>query len=194
MVLSQINPENLNMWRSSKCSSSVTILVDDLFLFYPIFLLLCQCSTHFREDCVMVASDIRDFQVVFSSLFHQEMLKCSKNSEGTAELEEALATVLDIIKSVNDSMHQIAITGYEVLFVVALTVVLTHTMFFTIMVCPWLVHFVGAFVTFLKDAFQWYVVVIKKICQHTCRGVGDEYGKEMGQVQSLSIITDKTHL
>ncbi|KFQ65967.1 Guanine nucleotide exchange factor DBS, partial [Pelecanus crispus] len=43
----------------------------------------------------------------------QEMLKCSKNSEGTAELEEALATVLDIIKSVNDSMHQIAITGYE---------------------------------------------------------------------------------
>lgn len=42
------------------------------------------------------------------------MLKCSKNSEGTAELEEALATVLDIIKSANDSMHQIAITGYEV--------------------------------------------------------------------------------
>ncbi|KAI4894887.1 hypothetical protein NFI96_013644 [Prochilodus magdalenae] len=42
-----------------------------------------------------------------------EMLKCSKNSEGTAELEEALATMLDIIKSVNDSMHQIAITGFE---------------------------------------------------------------------------------
>ncbi|XP_004943498.1 probable guanine nucleotide exchange factor MCF2L2 isoform X6 [Gallus gallus] len=46
-------------------------------------------------------------------LLLKEMLKCSKNSEGTAELEEALATVLDIIKSVNDSMHQIAITGYE---------------------------------------------------------------------------------
>ncbi|CDQ67970.1 unnamed protein product [Oncorhynchus mykiss] len=42
-----------------------------------------------------------------------EMLKCSKNQEGTAELEEALATMLDIIKSVNDSMHQIAITGFE---------------------------------------------------------------------------------
>lgn len=41
------------------------------------------------------------------------MLKCSKG-EGTAEFEEALATVLDIIKSVNDSMHQIAITGFEV--------------------------------------------------------------------------------
>ncbi|XP_069069212.1 probable guanine nucleotide exchange factor MCF2L2 isoform X3 [Pleurodeles waltl] len=46
-------------------------------------------------------------------LLLKEMLKCCKNSEGTAELEEALATVLDIIKSVNDSMHQIAITGYE---------------------------------------------------------------------------------
>ncbi len=29
-------------------------------------------------------------------------------------MEEALATMLDIIKSVNDSMHQIAITGFEV--------------------------------------------------------------------------------
>ncbi|XP_077059120.1 guanine nucleotide exchange factor DBS isoform X6 [Siphateles boraxobius] len=46
-------------------------------------------------------------------LMLKEMLKCSKNSEGTAELEEALATMLDIIKSVNDSMHQIAITGFE---------------------------------------------------------------------------------
>lgn len=48
----------------------------------------------------------------FNSLL-QEMLKCNKG-ERTAELEEALATVLDIIKSVNDSMHQIAITGFQV--------------------------------------------------------------------------------
>ncbi|KAJ8409457.1 hypothetical protein AAFF_G00228580 [Aldrovandia affinis] len=46
-------------------------------------------------------------------LMLREMLKCSENSDGTAELEDALATVLDIIKSVNDSMHQIAITGFE---------------------------------------------------------------------------------
>uniref|UniRef100_A0A3Q3LAQ1 MCF.2 cell line derived transforming sequence-like 2 n=1 Tax=Mastacembelus armatus TaxID=205130 RepID=A0A3Q3LAQ1_9TELE len=45
-------------------------------------------------------------------LMLKEMLKCSKG-EGTAELEEALATMLDIVKSVNDSMHQIAITGFE---------------------------------------------------------------------------------
>ncbi|XP_074525299.1 guanine nucleotide exchange factor DBS isoform X4 [Halichoeres trimaculatus] len=45
-------------------------------------------------------------------LMLKEMLKCNKG-EGTVELEEALATMLDIIKSVNDSMHQIAITGFE---------------------------------------------------------------------------------
>lgn len=86
------------------------------------------------------------------SFFNQEMLKCSKNSEDTAELEEALATVLDIIKSVNDSMHQIAITGYEVLFAVVLTLVLTHPMFLLslITLCLWLVHFAGACATFLK--------------------------------------------
>lgn len=118
----------------------------------------------------MVASGIRTFQVFFSPFFKQEMLKCSKNSEGTAELEEALATVLDIIKSVNDSMHQIAITGYEVLFIVVLTVVLTavliHTMFISslIMLCPWLVHFAGTCDTFLKDVSQWHVVVTRKTC------------------------------
>ncbi|KAM9831269.1 guanine nucleotide exchange factor DBS [Neosynchiropus ocellatus] len=45
-------------------------------------------------------------------LMLKEMLKCTKN-EGKAELEEALATMLDIVKSVNDAMHQISITGFE---------------------------------------------------------------------------------
>ncbi|XP_043926586.1 guanine nucleotide exchange factor DBS-like isoform X2 [Protopterus annectens] len=46
-------------------------------------------------------------------LLLKEMLKCSKKSDGTAELEEALSAMLNIVKSVNDSMHQIAITGFE---------------------------------------------------------------------------------
>ncbi|XP_078472736.1 guanine nucleotide exchange factor DBS-like [Lampetra planeri] len=46
-------------------------------------------------------------------LLLKEMLKCSKNSAGTQELEEALAGMLSILKAVNDSMHQIAITGFE---------------------------------------------------------------------------------
>jgi len=47
-------------------------------------------------------------------LYSQELLKYSTDSEGTSELQGALAAMLDLLKSVNDSMHQIAITGYEV--------------------------------------------------------------------------------
>lgn len=54
------------------------------------------------------------------------MLKCSKGEEVT-ELEEALVTVLDIIKSVNDSMHQIAITGFEVSMVNLFIVITMYT-------------------------------------------------------------------
>lgn len=42
------------------------------------------------------------------------MLKYSKNCEGAEDLQVALTSILGILKAVNDSMHQIAITGYEV--------------------------------------------------------------------------------
>ena len=42
------------------------------------------------------------------------MLKYSKSCEGAADLQEALSSILGILKAVNDSMHLIAITGYEV--------------------------------------------------------------------------------
>ena len=44
----------------------------------------------------------------------QEMLKYSKTCEGAEDLQEALSSILGILKAVNDSMHLIAITGYEV--------------------------------------------------------------------------------
>lgn len=44
----------------------------------------------------------------------QEMLKYSKTCEGADDLQEALTSILGILKAVNDSMHLIAITGYEV--------------------------------------------------------------------------------
>ena len=44
----------------------------------------------------------------------QEMLKYSKSCEGAEDLQEALSSILGILKAVNDSMHLIAITGYEV--------------------------------------------------------------------------------
>ena len=42
------------------------------------------------------------------------MLKYSKTCEGAVDLQEALTSILGILKGVNDSMHLIAITGFEV--------------------------------------------------------------------------------
>ncbi|CDQ68478.1 unnamed protein product [Oncorhynchus mykiss] len=48
-------------------------------------------------------------------LLLKELLKYSAGGcEGTSELQAALAAMLHLLKSVNDSMHQIAITGYQV--------------------------------------------------------------------------------
>ncbi|XP_044073328.1 guanine nucleotide exchange factor DBS isoform X8 [Siniperca chuatsi] len=46
-------------------------------------------------------------------LLLKEMLKYSKSCAGTNDLQEALTSILGILKAVNDSMHLIAITGYE---------------------------------------------------------------------------------
>ncbi|XP_038604571.1 proto-oncogene DBL isoform X2 [Tachyglossus aculeatus] len=46
-------------------------------------------------------------------LLLKELLKYSSSCEGVQELQEALIAMLDLLKSVNDSMHQISITGYD---------------------------------------------------------------------------------
>ncbi|XP_076602735.1 guanine nucleotide exchange factor DBS isoform X7 [Chaetodon auriga] len=46
-------------------------------------------------------------------LLLKEMLKYSKSCDGADDLQEALTSILGILKAVNDSMHLIAITGYE---------------------------------------------------------------------------------
>uniref|UniRef100_A0A8C2KGR2 MCF.2 cell line derived transforming sequence a n=1 Tax=Cyprinus carpio TaxID=7962 RepID=A0A8C2KGR2_CYPCA len=46
-------------------------------------------------------------------LLLKELLKYSSGCERVSELQGALEAMLDLLKSVNDSMHQIAITGYE---------------------------------------------------------------------------------
>ncbi|XP_046886477.1 guanine nucleotide exchange factor DBS isoform X14 [Hypomesus transpacificus] len=46
-------------------------------------------------------------------LLLKEMLKYSKGCDGSEDLQEALTSILGILKAVNDSMHLIAITGYE---------------------------------------------------------------------------------
>lgn len=49
-----------------------------------------------------------------SHFYFQELLKYSTSCDGVQELQEALVAMLDLLKSVNDSMHQISITGYDV--------------------------------------------------------------------------------
>uniref|UniRef100_A0A3B4D5S2 Mcf.2 cell line derived transforming sequence-like a n=1 Tax=Pygocentrus nattereri TaxID=42514 RepID=A0A3B4D5S2_PYGNA len=46
-------------------------------------------------------------------LLLKELLKYSKGCEGSEDLQDALSSILGILKAVNDSMHLIAITGYE---------------------------------------------------------------------------------
>ncbi|XP_056449819.1 guanine nucleotide exchange factor DBS-like [Gadus chalcogrammus] len=46
-------------------------------------------------------------------LLLKELLKVSRGSAGAEDLQEALSSILGILKDVNDSMHLIAITGYE---------------------------------------------------------------------------------
>ncbi|KAI3373222.1 hypothetical protein L3Q82_006532 [Scortum barcoo] len=47
------------------------------------------------------------------SPFFQELLKHSTEERYRCELQDALDSMLELLKSVNDSMHQIAITGYQ---------------------------------------------------------------------------------
>lgn len=54
------------------------------------------------------------YLTAFSCVPPQEMLKYSKHCEGAEDLQEALSSILGILKAVNDSMHLIAITGYDV--------------------------------------------------------------------------------
>ncbi|XP_034466206.1 guanine nucleotide exchange factor DBS-like isoform X6 [Hippoglossus hippoglossus] len=46
-------------------------------------------------------------------LLLKELLKYSKGCDGCDDLQKALSSILGILKAVNDSMHLIAITGYE---------------------------------------------------------------------------------
>uniref|UniRef100_A0A8C7Z5V1 MCF.2 cell line derived transforming sequence b n=1 Tax=Oryzias sinensis TaxID=183150 RepID=A0A8C7Z5V1_9TELE len=46
-------------------------------------------------------------------LLLKELLKQSTEEQYRSELQEALSSMLELLKSVNDSMHQIAITGYQ---------------------------------------------------------------------------------
>ncbi|CAL4096394.1 unnamed protein product, partial [Meganyctiphanes norvegica] len=45
-------------------------------------------------------------------LLLKDLLKCCEGSEGRRELQEGVDTMLTVLKCLNDSMHQVAITGF----------------------------------------------------------------------------------
>lgn len=45
----------------------------------------------------------------------QDLLQCVEGNEGRAELQEGVDTMLAVLKCLNDSMHQVAITAFPVI-------------------------------------------------------------------------------
>lgn len=76
-------------------------------------LLKVRCPPQRDADSVSLHSR-RSTHSLLCRVWPQEMLKYSKGCEGADDLQEALSSILGILKAVNDSMHLIAITGYEV--------------------------------------------------------------------------------
>lgn len=84
-------------------------------------LLSCrQAGNHLHRDAGRRLRQIRLVDLKNTDLstcvfvFFQELLKYCTEERYRCELQEALDTMLELLKSVNDSMHQIAITGYQV--------------------------------------------------------------------------------
>ena len=44
----------------------------------------------------------------------QDLLRCSEDPDSCKQLNEAVTCMLDVLKCVNDSMHQVAISGFPV--------------------------------------------------------------------------------
>ncbi|KFP88761.1 Proto-oncogene DBL, partial [Acanthisitta chloris] len=76
----------------------------------------CSESTFFQVSCPPKLDSylLKPVQRLTKyQLLLKELLKYSTSCDGVQELQEALVAMLDLLKSVNDSMHQISITGYD---------------------------------------------------------------------------------
>ncbi|KFQ44371.1 Proto-oncogene DBL, partial [Nestor notabilis] len=81
----------------------------------------CSESTFFQVSCLKLEHKLGLDSYLLKpvqrltkyQLLLKELLKYSTSCDGVQELQEALVAMLDLLKSVNDSMHQISITGYD---------------------------------------------------------------------------------
>ncbi|KFQ97159.1 Proto-oncogene DBL, partial [Nipponia nippon] len=93
----QNKPRSESLWR--QCSESTFFQVSSLFL---------PRQASLDSYLLKPVQRLTKYQLLL-----KELLKYSTSCDGVQELQEALVAMLDLLKSVNDSMHQISITGYD---------------------------------------------------------------------------------
>ncbi|KAL2304169.1 hypothetical protein Nmel_012911 [Mimus melanotis] len=113
----QNKPRSESLWR--QCSESSFFQVS-LSLFQMVQKLLRlnsvfqECQRKLEHKLGLDSYLLKPVQRLTKyQLLLKELLKYSTSCDGVQELQEALVAMLDLLKSVNDSMHQISITGYD---------------------------------------------------------------------------------
>ncbi|XP_069376638.1 guanine nucleotide exchange factor DBS isoform X5 [Paralichthys olivaceus] len=85
-----------------------------LFLNLFVFFVNQECQKKLEHKLGLDSYLLKPVQRITKyQLLLKELLKYSKGRDGCDDLQEALSSILGILKAVNDSMHLIAITGYE---------------------------------------------------------------------------------
>ncbi|XP_076045191.1 guanine nucleotide exchange factor DBS-like isoform X5 [Oratosquilla oratoria] len=72
-----------------------------------------ECQRKLRHKLPLSAYLLKPVQRITKyQLLLKDLLKCVEGSQGRCELQEAVDTMLTVLKCLNDSMHQVAITGF----------------------------------------------------------------------------------
>ena len=84
-------------------------------LLLKVILVILAINLYFKlETCELVHEIYTTGNLTRTFVLLQEMLKYTGVSEGSEQLQLAVDTMLSVLKYVNDLMHQIAITGFNV--------------------------------------------------------------------------------
>ncbi|XP_012989154.2 proto-oncogene DBL isoform X3 [Esox lucius] len=108
----QNKPRSESLWRQFSDCAFFQVTVP--FLCVP-YCPLLECQRNLEHKLGLDSYLLKPIQRLTKyQLLLKELLKDSpEGCEGSFQLQGALTAMLDLLKSVNDSMHQIAITGYQ---------------------------------------------------------------------------------
>ncbi|XP_061735317.1 guanine nucleotide exchange factor DBS-like isoform X5 [Nerophis ophidion] len=112
-------PRSESLWRQCSDAAFFQVLLQHVRLYQLVllslfFFIFQECQKKLEHKLGLDSYLLKPVQRITKyQLLLKEMLKYSKGCEGANDLQEALTSILGILKAVNDSMHLIAITGYE---------------------------------------------------------------------------------